>query len=334
MIELINGISACDTNWSQYESVLMRHLEVRQNVSNALHAFNERGCDKVLLESLDGSNEGLKHLLGREVTWKEMGTYELHCLKKEIIDALEEQLDCSNKNCDEAFEGFFSNIRERIQLFMSFESERKECIKVLSNQADELTSEQKQELEKTKVSYATFDYKTAVMAVGNLKLAISLCNRYFDAIKKYANTPSENLSDMDREYIADMKEKLEATSISNEDASAFFGQLITKRVSGKSYKELGYNVSNLQSLANDVSRNVMNFYRQMSAMLKANERLGNAEAKRGNYGSSDLWDVYTNIFKILRDADRCYKTVEIHLFRTQQKIVRYVNANNKAAEQK
>lgn len=332
MIELISRIEQCDVTWNIHEKTLVDNLKVESNVSAALHAFLGRGCDKVLLGSIDGTDNGIETLLGEKVDWENMGTYDLHCLKVKIMNKLEEQLELAHSKCSAANEGFFGNIRERISLFLSFESERKECIKVITEQADELTSQQKAELETTVVSYATFDYKTAKSVVDNLKKAIDLCNKHFSAIKKYASTPADKLNDMDIEYISDMREKLEATTLGNEESGEFFAQLITKRVAGKKYRDLGYTVNNLQELARDVNRNVAGFYRQMSDMMKVNERLGKSEAKQGNYGSSDLWSIYSNICKILRDADRCYKVVEVHLFRTQQKIVRYVNENKRAEE--
>ena len=331
MLEYLNKMEACDTIWQGNMSALTHARNVHKDIITASQVLNERGCDKVVLESLDGDNRALEALVGESVNWREMGSYDLHQFKKRLFECLDREEASAVESVEMAIEGLWSNMMERVVLFMSFESERKECIQVLKEQSDELTSEQKAELENTKVSYATFDYNTAKAVVDNLKNALAICNKYLAAIQKYTTTPSENLNDMDNEYIQEMKEKFEATAIANEDAGTFFAQMITRRVSGKTFKELGYNVGNLASLSQDVSRNVMNFYKQLDTMVKANKRLGNAEAKRGNYGSSDLWDIYSSIFKILRDADRCYKTVEVHLFRTQQKIVRYVNANKAAA---
>jgi len=334
MIDLfINRCDACETAWQGHIESLEHSRVIDGNLLAAKKALSELGCDKVLLESLDGSNHGLESLIGEPVDWKNMGSYDLHIFKKNLIEKLDAEHANALASADAAIEGLWSNIRERVQLFLSFEFERKECIKVLKEQADELTSVQKAELENTVVSYATFDYKTAKLAVDSLKNAIAMANKYMGVIQKYSKVPTENLNDMDQETIADIKEKFDASVLGNEEAQTFFANLITKRVAGKTYKELGYTVGNISDLAQDVARNVMNFYKELDKFAAANKRLGDAEAKKGNYGTSDLWAVYSDIFKILRDADRCYKTVEAHLFRTQQKVVRYVNAN-KAAEAK
>lgn len=333
MLELLNQIEACDTAWQGSMHALQHAKNVQHDIATASQVLNERGCDKVVLESLDGNNRALEALVGEAVNWREMGSYDLHQFKKRLFECLDRENATAIEGAETAIEGLWSNMVERVLLFTSFESERKECINVLKEQSDELTSEQKSDLENTKVSYATFEYSVAKEVVDNLKNAIALCNKYLAAIQKYTTTPADRLNDMDHEYIQEMKEKLEAASLANEDAGTFFAQMITKRVSGKTYKELGYTVGNIAALSQDVARNVMNFYKQLDVMVKANKRLGNAEAKRGNYGSSELWDIYSTVFKILRDADRCYKTVEVHLFRTQQKIVRYVNAT-KAAQAK
>lgn len=317
-----DSIHQNDVKYMEQVSSFNTNKQVVEDTSVALESLHKVGCSPIFLEALDGNNNGLSQLLGEDVQWQTMNTYELHQLKLKLQQRLEEENTAAVDNCGIAMESIWSNIKERLLLFTSFESERKNCIAVLTKQINSLESEQKKQLEDMTVSYDTFDYKTASLVVNNLKRTIDLCNKNISFIQRFIKTPEDELSDMDKEYISELKEKFESATLGNDDAVTFFSDLIkAKTPSGKTLKELGYTVGTIASLATDVQRNVMNFYRQLSVMTKTNERLGNAEAKRGSYGTSDLWEIYMSIFKVLRDADRCYKIIESHLFRTQQKVI-------------